>query len=147
MEKSLIPKGVFPLRKEQAQARIPPFLPQNQAVEGIFPARRGALWTCPPFCTQFVDKIVSKGGQTMPSPCFQWKISTCNKKWQGRQAGSSVNTRKTFAQLLWTTLCARQGRNWQVFDSTGNIYVCAIFAHPDMLALAQSSPHFLWITL
>ena len=71
MEKSLIPKGVFLLRKEQAQAGIPRFMPQNQAVEGSFPPRRGALWTCPPFCTQFVDKIVSKAKRTMLSLCFQ----------------------------------------------------------------------------
>jgi hypothetical protein len=70
MEKSLIPKGVFALRKEQANKQNRSFLPQIQAARRHFSALPGSLWTYPPFCTHFVDKVVSKAKGSMVSLCL-----------------------------------------------------------------------------
>lgn len=70
MEKSLIPKGVFGLRKEQANEENRPVLPQNRAAAGRFSRVGRALATYPSFCTHFVDNIVSKAQGTMLSLCF-----------------------------------------------------------------------------
>ncbi len=70
MEKSLIPKGVFRLRKEQAKGENGPFLPQIKAAARRFSRAQGPAPTYPSFCTFFVDNIVSKAQGTMLSLCF-----------------------------------------------------------------------------
>jgi hypothetical protein len=63
MEKSLIPKGVFLLRKEQAQARISPFLPQNQALKELFQRAGERCGLVPPSAHNLWTRLLARQGR------------------------------------------------------------------------------------